>query len=100
VIKGVHNLLFVNQQVFLGLKQRIQKFVAEKSQKELEHWRAQLLFNDWKTIYAQGRADFDKVKDDLDVALLFMQDPSKNLMCTNGVLVEFVDDTTKYDHVS
>lgn len=74
--------------------------MAEKSQKELNHWIAQLMFNDWRTIYAQGRAEFDKVKDDLDVALLSMQEWSKNLMCTDGVLVEFVDDITKYDHAS
>jgi hypothetical protein len=42
VIKGVHDLLFAKQQVFLSLKQHLQEFMAETSQKELEHWRVQL----------------------------------------------------------
>jgi hypothetical protein len=46
VIKSVHNLLFAKQQIFLGLKQCIQELVAEKSQKELEHWSIQLMFDD------------------------------------------------------
>jgi hypothetical protein len=73
--------------------------VVKKSQKELEHWRIQFMFNDRRVVYAQVRAKFDKVKDDLDVALLSMQKPFDNLVCTNGVLVKSIDDTTKHDHV-
>jgi hypothetical protein len=29
-----------------------------------------------------------------------MQEPSKNFVCTYGVLIEFVDDTTKHNHAS
>jgi hypothetical protein len=52
VIKGVHNLLFAKQHVFLTLKQHIKELMAEKSPKELEHRRAQLMFDDRKVDYA------------------------------------------------
>jgi hypothetical protein len=29
-----------------------------------------------------------------------MQEPSKNLVCTKGVLIKFVDDTIENDHAS
>ncbi len=58
------------QRKFLGMKQRQQELLAKK---ELEHWQAKLMIDDWWAIHAQVRIFFEKVKDDFDVAQLSMQ---------------------------
>ncbi len=35
------------------------------------------MFNDWQAVHAQVKVYFEKVKDDLDVAQLGMQESSK-----------------------
>jgi hypothetical protein len=52
------------------MKQRQQELLAKK---ELEHWQAKLMIDDWWAIHAQVRIFFEKVKDDFDVAQLSMQ---------------------------
>jgi hypothetical protein len=40
IIKHAHNFLVIWQKVFLGMKERLKKIIAEKLQKEVEHQRA------------------------------------------------------------
>ncbi len=101
IIKHMHNFLVVEQKVFLGMKEHLKEIVVEKLQKEVEHWRAQLMFDDWRAIHAQVRADFDKVKDALHIVELFLQEISKSLteLSIDGVLVECVDSDEKKDQI-
>jgi hypothetical protein len=46
IIKHMHNFLVVEQKVFLGMKEHLKETIVEKLQKEVEHWRAQLMFDD------------------------------------------------------
>ncbi len=101
IIKHMHNFLVVEQKVFLGMKEHLKETIVEKLQKEVEHWRAQLMFDDWRAIHAQVRADFDKVKDALHIVELFLQEISKSLteLSIDGVLVECVDSDEKKDQI-
>ncbi len=49
------------------------------------------MFNDRWTAYAQFRVDFEKVKDDLDVAHLGRQKSFNKIVCIDGVLIQYVD---------
>ncbi len=90
IIKVVHDLCIEKQCSFLGMKQCLQLLV-EKEHKELEHWQAKLMLDDWWAIHAQVRILFEKVRDDFDVPQLSMQGFLKTCVCTYNVFVKFVD---------
>ncbi len=87
IIKVVHDLCIKKQRNVFVMKQCLKELVVEKEQKELKHWQAKLMFDDRQIVHAQTRVDFEKVKDDFDVAQLGVQESSKNFVCIDGVLV-------------
>jgi hypothetical protein len=48
--------------------------LVEREQKELDHWQAKLMFDDHQVLHAQVRTNFEKIKDDFDVAQFSMQE--------------------------
>jgi hypothetical protein len=76
---------------FLGMKQWLQELLVEREQKELDHWQAKLMFDDQQAIHAQIRANFEKVKDDFDVAHFSMQEFFKTFVNTYNVFVKSID---------
>ncbi len=91
IIKVVHDLCIEKQPNFLGMKQWLQEHLVEREQKELDHWQAKLMFDDWQAIHAQVRANFEKVKDDFDVAQFSMQELSRTCVYTYNVFVKSID---------
>jgi hypothetical protein len=74
IIKVMHDLCIEKQCSFLGVKQWLQEVLVEREQKELDHWQAKLMFDDHQVLHAQVRTNFEKIKDDFDVAQFSMQE--------------------------
>jgi hypothetical protein len=76
---------------FLGMKQWLQELLVEREQKELDHWQANLMFDDQRAIHAPIRSNFEKVKDDFHVAQFPMQEFFKTFVYTYNVFVKSID---------